>query len=597
MSLGSLLAKMQLDSAFTGDATFELLARDGYVKAAKSLTAENLNECALGAVLSGNLDLLTFLHEQRGPLQVNLASKASGFDQITLNGAAFSGNDNPKLDRIKSRSRLKALVKAISDFGMTGLVEPGDSFPLLFRKLLTVEKVKHETQPVTYPYEVRWPKSAVHALEVERFSGELPYLANGIVSAPELAMALKHEESVNPHGEAYRPILCWASPAMVDEFPDSLAPLTPFQTMSDSDDLTPLPDWADGTWRSDYGRLHLTSGVRPSPVAQYADLMMDSLSPLSVALGFKDPGGRILCETTTDFLLSGFDLAGTTSENTEAAKAFAVGYCPYEIIARQSVSKSIQEFGHDPTAAQDFKNQCSATIDAASNALFSLFQQESPLRDSAFGMMSRAQWKGLFGQANGRNLHASSLIAMYEAFGFDNTGLVVELKIEDISAYQAAGYRFSHHTRCTSSEFGLLKQLEESPGWGETFVLTEFKDMSYLVRSEESLSGILERVNEVYTPVVIDLDLWPSESLRPRNLAEALQLASSVNFNDWHDGQSMGLRAMLLNAGLEDCVEVAKSPESWVALAELFSRDAMTPYIKQMPRAARGMLVEQDLGM
>lgn len=611
MSMSSMMAKMQLQG-FKGDGGFDLYTRDQYAEYAQSLSAAQINECALEAVLTGNLDLLIFLQEQRGPLRVDFVNMEGGPERHGLNGGVYPGKANLILDHIKSRSRLKSLLKVIAEYGMTGLTEPGAAFPLMFRRVIQSEvapdpsttalynMLQKDFEPSPSDGAAYQPKKAqvspLDAVEDESFVGHLPYLSDGVVKSPELAMALKHEEGLNPHGAAYKPILCWASKAMVEDFPNDLAHLTPFQEMSGGPGQPQLAGWEDGAWKADYGVVHFTSGVRPSSGVKYADLLMDSLSTEATALGFEDAEGRVLCETTTDFLLS-FQLDGITHENTEAARAFAVDYCPFEIMSRQAAHSSIRDFGHDPSMAQSYDDQYTRTIRAGGNELFTLLGNGHPLRESALSMMSRDQWKGIFSQAEGRHLRAQALIAMYQTFGLDNSNLVVDLQLEDIPAFQAAGYRFSDDSKCFDREFTLWQHLDKNRGKTETLVVTAFESFSSLVSEDVPLKGFVERITEVITPVVLDLNLWPSDSLRPGSLTEAIQLAASVDVNDFSSNQSMGLRAILVNAGVEACADVATSPQEWMALKDVFSRDAMTPYLKQMSRAARGKMMEQDLGM
>jgi len=94
--------------------------------------------------------------------------------------------------------------------------------------------------------------------------------------------------------------------------------------------------WMAGVSEAD--NLHfrtIVTGLKPADCVQYTNQLVKTMGPLSQIYGFADPQGRILCETTTDFLLS-FQMAGVSESKMKAAQDFVKNYCPLDIMAIQA---------------------------------------------------------------------------------------------------------------------------------------------------------------------------------------------------------------------------------------------------------------------
>lgn len=537
------------------------------------LTEYDLSDCAFQAALNGNVRLLRLLNEERGPIQVAYENSTQNPDKHTLNGVTCNMDGIKRLKDLQSVADFKDLLKAIQEFGVEGLTEPGDTYPALFYRIDS--------------------NKFVDGLSIERFAGALPKLSGGVLTNPELAIALRHEEASNPHPMAYKPILCWAKPEMVDSFPDSLAPLTPFQSVGGIYGKQPLHEFKAGDGiRFD----KITTGVKASSNARYSDLMMKSLCPLSAYYGFDEQNGLVLCETTTEFLL-GFELAGITPENTQAAKDFAKGYCPIEILATMAVDTCVDDYGH-PNNLWFTKSACSVDHRDSFSEIFALAADDHPLKDMARSMLQPDQWKDLLKKA-GTKLDAESLIAMHQAFGFDNTGLKITVRSNEISQYLAANFRFSDESEFFNTTKRFKYYLDENIDAEITAVLSTFdfsslKDLDVSPLGEET---VLERATNSFRDVVVKLNLWPSDSERPVDLADALRMSGPMDLNSWGCNRALGLRAILVDAGLPACAEVANTSRSWLKLTEAFSREEITPYMNQMSKESRGSILEQDLGI
>ena len=534
-----------------------------------------------GVFRSGNVQLLRLLYQERGPIQVNYEHKAPNLTRHALNGVTYEMKGIDRLKDLKSIADFKDLLKAIEEFGIKGISEPGLTAPALFDR---IDDGKY------------LPK-----LAVERFSGELPYLSGGVLKNPELAIALKHEEGCNPHSQAYRPILCWATDEMAQSFPKSLVPLTPYQEAGSLMSRRSLSEFKAGAGEPENMNVNtFVTGLIAPKSAVNAPMLMDSLCPLAQYHGFNDPQGRVLCETTTDFLL-GFDLSGVTPKNTQVSKDFAQGYCPVKLIATQARVACIRDYASLENELWFMDNVCAQDHygHQGFNELFELLADGHPLQAQAKEMMTPEQWKGILNKADGQKLKATSLIAMHQAFGVDNTGLRITVTSSEIDAYLAANFRFSDDSNFFDSSKQYKHHLDQSGDAGSTAVLTRLSSSTMRDRNEISGPGanLLEMATKDFQDVVLKLNIWPSDSERPKDLADALRMAGPMELDSWGNNRAMGIRAILADAGLEACAQVAKTPRSWLKLTEVFSREEITPYISQMPREAKGKLLEQDLGM
>ena len=569
--------KYNLLGSFSRDGEPEDWDIDGYKEKIAKLSDYDVVDCAFQAAINGNVELLRLLFQEKGHIEVNYENKSPNIRRHILNGVTYDMNGMKRLKDLKSVAHFKDLLRAIDEFGIQGLSEPGATYPALFHR---IDDGK-----------------VIESLSVERFSGALPELSGGALKNPELAIALKHEEGSNPHSAAYRPILCWASPEMVESFPGSLAPLRPFQKLSSYSGDQSMRDFKADAGSSTNMLFHsIKLGVEPSDNAVHAALLMKSLCPVATFNGFDDPQGRVLCETSTDFLLE-FPLVGVTQGNTKVAKDFAKGYCPIELIATQAIDSCVDDYGH-PDRLWFMKAGYSTAHDKAYSDIFAMAGDDHPLKDRARKMMEPAQWKALLHKAD-TTLTASSLIAMHQAFGFDNTGLRITVTGSEVEKYLSANFRFSDESNFFDTTKRFNHHLEENRVTGTTAVLSTFNSSSLSDRGEPHASGanILEVATRNFQDLVIKMNLWPSDSERPKDLADALRMAGPMELTSWGNNRAMGLRAILVDAGLEACIELAKTPRGWLKLIEAFPRDQIEPYIKDMPREAKGRLLEQDLGM
>jgi hypothetical protein len=537
------------------------------------LSDYDVADCLFRAALVGNERLMRRLVEYRGPVQVEFVNHHP-IKQFTLNGEPLLGASIPTLGGVHTPAALKSLLKAIDELGMKGLIDHGPTMPALFRNLNMNSDFK--------------------LMKITRFEGDLPSLTEPQLVNPELAIVLAEESATTCTPAAYKPILCWASQAMINEYPLSLAP---FETIQEVKGHGPMAQWKEDVNQPNnmaFGTI--ATGLKASDGAKYPRELVKTMGPLSHVYGFDDLQGRVLCETTTDFLLS-FPCAEISVPKIHAAKAFVENYCPLDIMAIQASEACINL--HAPLK---FPGDLVTFHSDGFNELFGLLSKGHPLRDRALDMMEPEQWKALFEEVGSVKLLASSLIAMYETFGIDNTGHDVKIRYDDIPSLKAANYRFSPDTKFFDNESTYKPHVPYFHGDTETSVLA-FMNASLFFDPEEFGEDVvitskfrMDRITEKFIDLA-NMRLWPSATIPPANFAEAVKMAGSADLSDTTNNRSMALRGILLGAGLEACVQAISAPKQWLKLAELFPRSEFAPYMKTMPTKAKGMLLEQEMGL
>jgi hypothetical protein len=530
-------------------------------------------DCLFRAALVGNEMLMRRIAERRGPTPVVFVNEHPA-KSFRLNGESLNGMSIPTLGGVHTPAALKSLIKTIDELGMKGLIDHGPTFPALFRKLNT--------------------NSDYRLMKTVRFDGDIPSLTEPQLVNPELAIVLAEESANTCTPLAYKPILCWASETMIKEYPHSLAPYETIQEVSGHGSMAQWKAQANEPDNLQMGTI--ATGLKASPDAKFALQLTKTMAPLSQVFGFDDQQGRVLCETSTDFLLS-FPTASVSTQNVQAAKTFVENYCPLDIMAIQASEACINL--HVP---MKFEGDLVTFHQAPYNELFGLLANEHPLRDRALAMMEPQQWKALFAKGSGKKLFVNSLIAMYQAFGVDNEGIQIEIRYDDIPALKAADYRFSEKTKFFDEEKTFKAHYSSYSAHGATSVFA-FMNASLLYSPDDypedvavTRTVLLDRYTQHFIDIA-NLKIWPSNSIPPSDFAEAVKMAGSADLSDSTNNRSMALRGILMGAGIDACVQAISAPKQWIKLAEIFPRSEFKPYMKTMPKEAKGLLLEQEMGL
>jgi hypothetical protein len=539
------------------------------------LNETDLAHTFLHAAIMGRVPLMKVLREQRGPIPVNFENTAVDPFRLTLNGRGIDLDLRYTLRHITNSGQLKVLFSSIREYGMKGLLEPGPTYPLLLRNIDKTVKRR--------------------VYKASEFTGALPELRANVLSKPELAIAL-HEESEGPvTPDAYKPILCWATRDMMRQYPDRLAPLKHVQTVNEKYSMQDWkakynPDAPVDAKKIDVG-VELTLGN-----SEYAEFLFSVMGPANSRVGFPDDTGRILCETSTDFLMN-FPTVNHSSENDVAARTFVGSYCPFEIIALQAARVCVREFGHEaPVYA--FEKHLQTTFLYGKNELFEMLGSEHPLHLKVREMMRKEQWMGLIRDFNSNSATVKTLLALRDAFGLDNTGLPVHLNRSDVTELIKDGYRFADDTRAfecaddlAAARYDFRNRL--------TAVLLDFNGSDWRPQYGDQMP--MRLVQDIFIKQyqeIMSINLWPAPIPRPPDIKTALDCLVVHDNGDPlpRENTVWALRAYVVTAGMEACMAAA-APEHWERLIDVFPKDAFKPYIKTLPGRARGLLLEAELGL
>jgi hypothetical protein len=532
------------------------------------LTDADLAGCVLEATIQGQESLVLDLINHRGPVPIVLDRTDDGADDLRLNGRVIHVPHQDFGRTIKRWSDLKALLRMIKEFGMKGLIEPGPVFPYLWHRV--------DENPF------------LSSLPETRFTGELPSLVGGLLSHPELVLALNVEAPYTATPEAYKPVLCWASEEMIRHFPQGLAPLSMVQTVDGHGSLLDWKTKAGEPGSMMYGAIQL--GVRPGErCSELVNCLFGAMGPELARLGLEDKQGRVLCETTTDFLME-FPKTECPEDLLRAATEFAVNYCPIEIIAHQAAAACTRDFGLEKTDYH-FRKHLTLYLSESFDPLFTALVKDERVGD----LLAKEQWALLLKNAD--VVKTESLVALHKTFGINNSGASVALDAYDLQTLIAGDYRFADGTKVFDRDLDFHSHNRERDLQVEPSVSIP-KKLSFIEGTPRDWTDS-ERFAHVLSvhQGIHKMNLWPIQDVRPADLAHALKMAVRVDIDHVGNNKAMALHAILLNAGVEACAAVASSAAQWMLLTEVFAADELQPYMKIMPGKAKGRLLELGMGM
>jgi hypothetical protein len=538
------------------------------------LNTQDLAETLLNLAFMGRVPLMRTLLDHRGKTPVV-------FDDIpdspyaTLNGQMSVLDRRLQLRYIAHPGDLKSLFSIVHECDMKGLLEPGQTYPLLLRDIDKAVKRSRFAGGV--------------------FTGALPDLRADVLSQPELAIALQEEASGPVTPDAYRPLLCWASKDMVRQFPERLRVLTPFQTVNNK---VSMQDWKANYKADDSVEAALIKvGISlTSHNTEFAEFLFAAMAPAIAKLGLPDCSGRVLCETTTDFLLS-FPTVNHSASNDEVAREFVSNYCPFEIIATQTAQICARDFGHK---LRNFTFEKSTTTEYryGTNELFEMLGHDNPLRGQVLNMMRKEQWLGLVKNFNSASASVKTLLALRDTLGIDNTGLPVHLTRNSYTQLTKAGYRFADETKVFECADDLAVDRYHFNNRSTT-VLLEFDGADWQPPYADQMPARM--VQDIFIKQyqqIMSTNLWPAPIPKPVSVKEALDLlvVHDTGIPMPRENTALALRAYLATAGLEACMQAATT-EHWERLMVVFPKEDFKPHIKTLPHKARGLLLEDEMGL
>ena len=569
---------VEVDSARTAELVSEIHESD-------------LAEFMFNLAVTGNVQVMHALQVLKGPITVEYVHKAGERRRHTINGKAFSPQRNGVLSHCTSVAELKAFFATIKAYGFKGLVEPDLTIPFLF--------TENDCSGV------------MNTVKEASFSGELPFLDAGRLKSPELAICLSDESFQSATPEAYMPILCWATEAMVKEFGDSLTPLSLLQRVN-YDVHRPLAERAE----SDLYRCasmpaatfkknakpndeavvtEITLGLEESAShSEWAGNLNRYMGNELTRRGFSSLDGRVLCEARVDFLLS-FPAALCTEANLLESKRFVDGYFPFDILAIQTLKACSDSFGHPPQSLAKYTESLTLSHRNAFHRMFEDLGEKSPVRERMLDMFTREQWLGLAKNCEGFSLTVEALIALRDTLGLDNRGLVLSLVPGDLDALSSAGYRFVDDTQAYQDFNFMDSEPESGPTPTGVKLVLSGQAISFTLE-DDSGDKILNEAVRLHG-LVQSMNLWICKTPKPTSIKQALAAIVDLNITNPSHQQAMALYAFLVGQGIAACAKEATSPEEWVRLTEMFSDEEISPYLKVMPGKARGRALESQLGL
>lgn len=535
-----------------------------------ALEPEDLAPVLVDALGHGDNKFAEVLWQLRGPFEVTIFTESDGTQ--VLNGVP--GDHLPPKDNILNSCGtmpgLKQLFANIRDMNVQGLVgtSPGAGALLVSDGL----------------------EKALELCREARFEGKLPTLSNNRLSQPELLFGLMDASKDGIAGTTYEHVLCWASPEMVRINPDSLHAFHSVQHVSilDSNDNFQYYGYEGWTrvFESERGQGRGVNSPQLYNLTSAADveneigqLLLHSMGSPLAQHGFLDNGGMVLCSTTTAFL-AGFEVYSPLDPaNMRKSESFVASYLPLDLLCRQA----------DKT--NDWKYPLINGVLGAQKAssLISILDTDAELSARVAALLSPAQWTSV---ASTLTMDAPMLLGLQKAVGIDNSGMSTLIRFKDFDTLYEQGYKFSPRTVLKIGEKQHPSDLLDHRG---DVVMIE---LAKIHRVNENIVNLRDKLKETYIQLV-SMGLWPVDVERePTDLRKVLaECAKQTTFAEKHDRRSLLYRAWLVNAGVETCVAMAKTPREMHLLVTVLGDEAMRPYVDRIPLATRGQMFTRELGV
>lgn len=549
-------------------------------EAIAQLTDDECPGVLLAALFKADNLVAETVWQLRGPFPVDLRSN-SAQTSLTLNDQPFSLFRIKDTKQFMSATTVQDLVltfKHIQRMGVTGLIEAEKDR----RSMISAASLDY----------------AFDLVRSVSFRGELPVFAGERVSCPELVDALFETAKVD--GPGYDPILCWATPEMLNLYPEQLCKYSSTQQFevllrgSGTTKTLTFKEWAESYSDVKGSSLlpdnYVLMGYPEDDSRVGHALLMAMGSPASQH-GFIERDGLVLCHTKASFLTE-FEMSEFDAANAQLSREFVGQYLPLDFIVDRAFPDGFGHFKPNgfPSDSKSFKSGVRPRSSDCRKGFLELLGHPD-MGSQIKGLMNTEQWRHL---AQTQALVPSTLIVLHKALGFDNQGLAARLVRSDVVKMHEAGYRFAAHPyRLMTSEKNAVP--EDSILNGETWVdmrliTVDLKDAAQ-TRKGVGLKLVYEQL--------VAMGLWPSAALaEPKDLPSALaSCARRVGVATKFDEASISLRAYVMNAGVEACAEVAGNPKQWAFMLDLFGPDAMRPYSRELPAESLGKVFAHDLGL
>jgi hypothetical protein len=573
------------------------------------LEPQELGRALVKACFSADLSTAKAIWEMRGPFVVECQEINN---QILIDGEVVE--DDSRWKRLCDREELEIeevqeLMEWMPTVGLGFMCGVGTDTALL----LQPNRIETPIQQLSW---------------ASHFDGSLPVFSFGSVDQPELMLALDEKVRNSHYADSFDQILCWVEEATLREFQGEFDAFEPIHSLylkrsvAEGDEVRIIP-MSEVTEQvlSDVSRKSIRRGnivhsdapwsyqgltleILPVEAGNPADNMVLAYQADAVLKhGFKLKPGHVLCRTRVSFLRE-FSLGPVRQDNLSKAIAFAASYFPLDLMMlRVPQPKLVMESGCVRLInGLRLDSQSSYLIQNLYKALGNDSQLQPHLQKS----LTPALLGYLGGIYCDVTLQADSMLGLFQGFGIDNKGYRIELDYLDLQRLHDAGFKFSNDSSTInpipySSAYAGPEHRNDS---AKTEVRLDLGSMDDAMSTsfEDALFGdgdVQEKQVETWERRFInafDMNLWPVQSQRPSSVLDALGIAGKRK--EWGESHfELALLAFIDQAGLEACAQVAKTEQHWDFMKRHFGQEALSPYIREIPRTVRGGILMDAIGL
>ncbi|WP_274644887.1 hypothetical protein [Pseudomonas serbica] len=552
----------QFDAARLPNDPYLNLDRATLLKVCRELPASELASGLLYAVYLGDVTLAEDLWSERGPFKIHLVETAT--NQLELNGEAYTRpTDRLYLfEAIRTADQLKAMFDLLDHPDIIGLLDDAGA---LFQKGLM--------------------KPVAEIARAVEFDGNLPTLSGETVSDPELMVALNEMANGRQHPKPYNPILCWATPEMVEAYGEYLDPYVPVHGATLGDQFVDFE-----TWRALHTKAETEASEPPSCDAltlQFKASRNDLLGQVVMQAygnkkqkhGIFEKTGYLLCHTSCAFLAEFERPVELDSRNYALARAFTHHYVPFDLMTLNAHP------GGDRNCPAELGFHYATRVKA-----LAFMRIGEDIHQALGPVLSHSQWKFIL---KDDWLVGQDIVTAVKVFGLDNQAMVWRLEQETPGDLKDLGYRFVPQTEVfLQDKKGVTSR--DRLNTGATCVdLSEIK--TFCRRTD--INDVGTRWGRCMLQNTYEIGLWPfKEPKRPLSKLIRGLARTQTPTDDLSDMASIA-RVIIKDSPIEECVKHAKTASEWTLLAVIHGPEVMQPYLRVMPLTSRGVVFSQDLGI
>lgn len=543
----------------------------------------------------GDMEIGNRILEIHGPIHTELSVRGS---QTLLNGEplhyAWAGE---YLRNASSPADIAKVMEWLPEVGMGWMVGAGSEHSVLYQGDALEHALKH--------------------VRTTQFDGELPHLVSGLVEHPELLLALHDRQGTSSFERAFDKIMCWVPQGTENSFPDDLVPYKVEQSIHFNDTLKhtredqsaviplsavtkPYLDQTVNLWARAHNYdlpgaglrltdLRLCTSTTSHVIDIDGEMLLSHQANQSIKHGFWERPGMVLCQTTVGFL-SNFEIGRHEPSNQRASDAFVSNYAPIDLIAR-AYGRKDEENAIIYVGKVGFKNS-DYTARNGVNKLVRMLDGPEPLRSQLKDVLSKDLMAYLTFLRGDKEVTVESLAVLYREYGIDNQGISLQVFASQIENLHRQGFKFAPDTD--------TKYCAESR---DATVLLNPSQVAFLQVGMMDMDD--QQLQETHNKA-FEMGLWTSPVAKPETLPEAITGLGRRKYNTntvkgklpyESNAPVLALRAFLNAAGVEACVEAAKTTANWQTLGIVFGTEVLKPHLKDAPLPAQAKLFTNDLGV